>query len=78
MKTFQVDVTVPANRQLMIELPEDVAVGNYQVVVVMNPTPALEPQVGHGLNALAGQIQSFRSLNAVDWQQQVRIAWDDD
>ncbi|EKU99421.1 hypothetical protein Lepto7375DRAFT_1463 [Leptolyngbya sp. PCC 7375] len=46
MKTFQVEVTVPANRQLMIELPEDVAVGNYQVVVVMNPTP-VEPQVGH-------------------------------
>ncbi|MFG6102222.1 hypothetical protein U2F10_08225 [Leptothoe sp. EHU-05/26/07-4] len=76
MKTFQVEVTVPANRQLMIELPEDVAVGNYQVVVVMNPTP-VEPQVVHRLNALAGQVQSFRSLNAVDWQQQVRAAWDD-
>ena len=76
MKTFQVNVTVPADRRLMIELPEDIATGNYQVVVVMNPAP--EPQSGHGLNALAGQVQSFTRVNAVDWQQQMRAAWDDD
>ena len=78
MKTFQVEVTVLENRQLMIELPNDTAVGKYQVVVVMSPTPMPGPKIEHKLNALAGQVQSFGSLNAVDWQQQERAAWNDD
>ncbi|MEO0395617.1 MAG: hypothetical protein ACFB14_06410 [Leptolyngbyaceae cyanobacterium] len=68
LKTFQIKVAVPKNRQLIIELPEDVAEGNYQVVIAMNSTP-VKPQVGCRPNALAGQVQSFSSLNAVDWQQ---------
>ena len=76
MKTFQVEVTVSADRRLTIELPEDVAAGSYQIVGVMNPTSESQPkaQTRHGLNALAGQVQSFASANAIAWQQQERAS----
>lgn len=76
VKTFEVEVTVPADRRLTIELPEDMAIGSYQVVVVMNPVPISDN--GHSqLHELAGQVQSFAEVDAVDWQQQERAGWDD-
>lgn len=80
MRTFETEVTVPADRRLMIELPEDVEVGSYQVVVVMNPSSEARSgaQSAHGLDALAGRVKSFAGVDAVDWQRRVRAAWDDD
>lgn len=74
MKTFQTEVNLPADRRLLIELPEDVAAGSYQVVVVLNPTKATEAsrKPSHHLNDLAGQVQSFAKIDAVAWQRQVR------
>ena len=80
MKTFQVEVNVPDDRRLMIELPEDVAAGSYQVVLVLNPTTPTQPVLSseHQLNTLAGQVKSFADCDAVDWQRQIRAAWDSD
>lgn len=80
MRTFETEVTVPADRRLMIELPEDVEVGSYQVVVVMSPSSEARrvTQSAHGLDALSGRVSSFAGVDAVDWQRQVRAAWDGD
>lgn len=79
MRTFQAEVTIPADWSLMIELLEDIEVGSYQVVVVMNPSLEIRPSVQseHGLNALLGRVRSFAGIDAVSWQRQVRAAWDD-
>ncbi len=79
MKTFEVTVTIPENRQMMIELPKDIESGDYQVVVVMTPAKDSANDTlasGHQLNELAGQVKSFSGVDAVAWQQQVRNEWD--
>lgn len=79
MRTFEAQVTVSADRRLMIELPEGVEAGSYQIVVVMNRSDEVqvEPQAGRGLNGLAGRVRSFAAVDAVSWQRQVRAEWDD-
>ena len=81
MKTFQAEVTVSANRHLTIELPENFETGIYQVVVVMNPSAraelGLQPPT-HSLSALAGKVNSFSTVDAVEWQQQMRNDWHGD
>lgn len=40
MHTIQTQVQITSDRILSIPLPEDMAEGTYQVVIVMNPQPA--------------------------------------
>lgn len=79
MKTFEVSVNIPENRRLMIELPEGVEAGDYQVVVIMTPAKVSMNSTSdnpHKLNELAGQVSSFSEVDAVAWQQQIRSEWD--
>ena len=78
MKTFQVEVNIPVDRRLVIDLPEDFEMGSYQIVVVMNPIEdsGAGLQQGHRLNDLAGCIRSFAGIDGVAWQQQIREEWD--
>lgn len=80
MKTFQVEVNIPADRRLMIELPADIEIGNYQVVVVMSPSQDSDASLRqkHQLNELAGQVKSFAGVvDAVAWQRRAREEWND-
>ena len=77
MKTFEAEVNIPKDRRLTIALPEDVEVGDYQVVVVMTRANQASNH-GHQLNTLAGQVQSFKDVDAVAWQKQQRDDWDAD
>lgn len=79
MKTLQIEVDIAEDRQLTIQLPEDVELGKHQVVVVMQPQDKAEPVgASHRLNELAGQVKSFAGLDAVAWQRQMRDEWNED
>lgn len=80
MKTLQIEVDIPADRQLTIQLPEDVEPGKHQVVVVMQPQDLKAEREGgqHHLNELAGQVTSFVEVDAMTWQRQIRDEWDED
>lgn len=78
MRTIQTQVNITSDRQLNLQLPEDIEAGEYQVVVVMNPQSDKNtnpPQ--HKLNQLAGKITAFKNLDAVTWQQEIREEWDE-
>ena len=60
MITLQLEIDIPEDRQLTIQLPEDCKPGKHQVVVVLNPENSLDRHLECSpLNALAGNIQSF-------------------
>lgn len=42
MQTIQTQVNITSDRQLNLQLPEDIEVGEYQVVVVINPQTAAD------------------------------------
>jgi hypothetical protein len=79
MKTVHIEVNVPTDRRLTIELPDDVETGTYQVVLVMNPVESqpLQLSATETLNNLAGQVTSFADIDAVTWQRKIRDEWDD-
>ena len=77
MRTIQAQVNISSDRQLNLQLPEDIEAGQYQVVIVINPqTPADDISKNHNLNQLAGKIKAFKDLDAVTWQQEIREQWD--
>ena len=76
MKTLQIEVNITEERQLTVQLPDDVALGKHQIVLVIQPQ-ADKSQPHHQLNELAGQVHSFSDLDPVQWQQQIRDEWDD-
>ena len=78
MRTIQAQVNIDSDRQLTLQLPEDIEAGEYQVVIVMNPqkeTSTISPK--HKLNQLAGKITAFKNIDAVAWQQEIRGEWDE-
>ncbi len=44
MQTIQGKVQVGKDRQLMIQLPESIEPGTYEVVVILNPLPKNAPE----------------------------------
>lgn len=80
MKTLQIEVDIAEDRQLTIQLPEDVELGKHQVVVVIQPQDQKAEPMGasHDLSELAGQVKSFAGLDAVAWQRQMRDEWNED
>ncbi|KAI9130129.1 hypothetical protein [Acaryochloris sp. CCMEE 5410] len=79
MKTLQIEVDIDEDRQLTIQLPDDIELGKHQVTVVLNPQQHMDEPEGtnHQLNQLAGKIKSFAHLDAVGWQKQIRDEWDE-
>ena len=78
MRTIQAQVNINSDRQLNIQLPEDIEAGQYQVVIVINSQSnenKTSPQ--HNLNQLAGKIKAFKDIDAVAWQQEIRREWDE-
>ena len=77
MRTIQAQVNIKRDRQLNVQLPEDIETGQYQVVIVINPQiPADKTPARHNLNQLAGKIKAFKDVDAVAWQQEIREEWD--
>ena len=78
MRTIQAQVKINSDRQLNVQLPEDIEAGQYQVVIVISPqTTADNSPPKHNLNQLAGKITAFKDIDAVAWQQEIRREWDE-
>lgn len=78
MQTIQAEVKISDNRRLEIDLPEDIPVGTYQIVLVLNPQPQKTGDTTiQNLNDAAGKLKIFSQLNPVQWQQQIRDEWDE-
>lgn len=78
MQTIQALVNITSDRQLNLQLPEDIEVGQYQIVIVMNPeTEANKISPQQDINQLAGKITAFKNVEAVAWQQKTREEWDE-
>ena len=78
MQTIQAEITVSDDRRLEIDLPEDIEVGTYQVVLVLNPQPQpLETVATHQLNEATGKLEIFSQIDPVQWQQNMREEWDE-
>ena len=78
MQTIQTQVNIDSDRQLKIQLPEEIETGQYQIVIVMNPQATNNNSpTEHNLNQLAGKIAAFKNIDAVVWQQEVREEWNE-
>lgn len=78
MKTIQAEITISDDRRLELDLPEDIEVGTYQVVLVLNPQPQpMETKTNHNLNEAAGKLKIFSQIDPVQWQRQIRDEWDE-
>lgn len=44
MRTLQLTATVTPNHELLVQLPPEIAAGNYQIVLVLEEQPIQEPQ----------------------------------
>lgn len=80
MQTLQVEVEIKADRQLSIELPLDVEVGKYQIVLVMQPQleqKQLDITSKHPVNQFAGKVKSFAGVEAIALQREMRAEWDE-
>ncbi|BAZ43398.1 hypothetical protein NIES4102_03980 [Chondrocystis sp. NIES-4102] len=78
MRTIQTQVNIKSDRAVLnIQLPEDIEMGEYQVVIVMNPQKKTTViSLKHNINQLAGKITAFKNIDAVAWQQEIREEWD--
>ncbi|MEM7591656.1 MAG: hypothetical protein AAF383_09085 [Cyanobacteria bacterium P01_A01_bin.83] len=77
MRTIQAQVNISRDRQLNVQLPEDIEAGQYQVVIVINPQTSVDSNPAkHNFNQLAGKIRAFKDIDAVAWQQEIRREWD--
>ena len=75
MRIIETTANIAGDHLLSIQLPEDIAVGQYQIAIIINLQPESEPPQHH-LNQLAGKVKAFRNIDPVAWQQQIRGEWD--
>jgi hypothetical protein len=76
MKTLTVRTTIGADRQLTISLPEDVAPGPAEVVVVVNPVGPVDLAARGWTQAEAADVRArLRSFEA-DWDAPGMDAYD--
>lgn len=75
MHTIKTEVIVNQDHILIIPLPEDIAVGTYQVEIKMDFQP--EVKSVHQINELAGKVKAFQNIDSLTWQQQIRSEWDE-
>lgn len=71
MRIIETKANIAGDHLLSVQLPEDIAIGQYQIAIVISPQPEPKsPQ--HHLNQLAGKVKAFRNIDPVAWQQQIR------
>ncbi len=75
MRIIETKANIAGAHLLSVQLPEDIAVGQYQIAIIISPQPEAEPPQ-HRLNQLAGKVKAFRNIDPVAWQQQTRSEWD--
>lgn len=77
MKTLTVRTTIGADRQLTISLPEDVALGPAEVVVVVNPVGPAVDLAGRGwTQAEAADARARLKSFEADWEAPGMDAYD--
>ncbi len=74
MRIIETQTNITEDRQLTVQLPDDIETGQYQITIIINPQSE-PPQTK--LNQLQGKIKAFREIDPVTWQKKIRGEWDE-
>ena len=78
MNTIQQTVTIPADRRLQLDLPDNIPVGLADMVLVISPKREKEVKTARAVLHLAGSLknsETFRGVDPVALQKAMRDEW---
>lgn len=77
MLTMNLACNVPADRMVILRLPESVEPGPHELVVVVDEAAgATEGSNAEALMRFSGSLEAFRGDDAVEYQRRIRADWD--